>query len=342
MDTSPPQTQPEDFGDPEGEYQAARAGVAVIDLPAWTQIDVSGNDRVKFLHNFCTNDIRSLAIGRGCEAFITNVQGKVLAHVFVFADEFALHLIAVPGCAGPIIKHLSRYQISEDVTFEDRTSQSELILVAGPLAAKAIAACGNNVESLEDLQTCRGGPASHEAPIFRNDFLSVPGYLVACHATEAAVWRTQLVAAGAVPAGHSALSALRIEAGFPLYGVDITDNNLAQEVGRTAQAISFAKGCYLGQEPIARIDALGHVNQQLRGLRLQASPLPPAGAAIVTAEDRSRKIGQVTSATFSYAAGAPIALGYLKRHYDTPDLEVVVEFDGNASPACLFWPSIAL
>jgi folate-binding protein YgfZ len=341
LDDPSEQSRSEDCGSPEVEYQAARTGAALIDLAGWTQVELGGRDRVKFLHNFCTNDIRALATGSGCEAFITNVQGKVLAHVFIFAGEQALHLIAVPGCAGPIIKHLSRYQISEDVTLEDRTSERSLLMIAGPLAARSLAAAGCDVKSLGDMQFQEVGAQPGDSRVIRNDFLGVPCYLVRCNSAEAPAWQTKLAAAGAVRAGQAAFNALRIEAGFPLYGVDITADNLAQEVGRTAQAISFAKGCYLGQEPIARIDALGHVNQQLRGLRLEAGPVPPAGATIMSVDDAPRKIGQTTSAAFSFGAAAPVALGYLKRHFDTPDLEVAVEVDRASTPARLFWPRLA-
>ena len=342
MVDSPSQTPRSDFGDPDAEYRAARSGAALFDLVDWTQIDLAGRDRAKFLHNFCTNDIRALAVGTGCEAFITNVQGKVLAHVFVYAGQTALNLIAVPECAAPIIKHLSRYQISEDVAFSDLTRERCLILVAGPQAASVLEATGVPVTAAvrADKQQHEVAASPLETIVMPSALLEVPGYLVACKTAEAAICRSQLVAAGAVPAGTTAFEALRIESGFPFYGIDMTDANLAQEVGRTVQAISFSKGCYLGQEPIARIDALGHVNQQLRGLRLEAGPLPPMGAVITTNEDEPRKIGHVTSAAFSYGIQAPVALGYLKRHYDTPDLDVSVVVDGNAVPARLFWPQL--
>lgn len=338
----PSQTPRPDFGAPDEEYQAARAGAALFDLVDWTQIDLTGRDRAKFLHNFCTNDVRTLAVGTGCEAFVTNVQGKVLAHVFIVAGQTVLNLIAVPGCAEPIIKHLSRYQISEDVAFSDLTRERHLMLLAGPQAANVLAAAQIRVGAAlpADKQYPEVADSPLETIAILNGFLGVPGYLIASKATEAATCRNQLVAAGARPAGAAAFEALRIEAGFPLYGIDITDANLAQEVGRTAQAISFSKGCYLGQEPIARIDALGHVNQQLRGLRLEAGLLPPMGAEITTNDDEPRKIGHVTSAAFSYGIQAPVALGYLKRHYDSPDLDVSVVAGGTAVPARLFWPQL--
>jgi folate-binding protein YgfZ len=326
------------FENPAGEYAAARTAAAWIDLTEWTQVEIGGSDHAKFLHNFCTNDIRGLPQGAGCEAFITSVQGKVLAHVFVLAGERALALLGVPGCAQRIINHLSRYHISEDVTFTDLTAPRGLLLVVGPHAASALASAGGNVQSLTHGKYRQFSSDSSSATVFRNDFLGLPCYLIACAVEDMHGLHDRLNAAGARPAGTAAFDALRIEAGFPLYGVDISDDNLAQEVNRTAQAISFAKGCYLGQEPIARIDALGHVNQQLRGLRLARGPVPAAGAEVLTADNEPRKIGHITSAAISYATNQPVALGYLKRNYDSPGLAVSVATPAGAIPAEVFWP----
>jgi folate-binding protein YgfZ len=331
-----PQSHPEDIGDPEQEYTAARTGAVTFDLTGWTQVDLTGADRAKFLHNFCTNDVRSLTTGNGCEAFITNVQGKVLAHVFVYAGSDRLRLIAAPNCAEAIIRHLSRYQINEDVAVDDRTAERGLLLVAGPQAAIALFNLGSGALSLGQGQNCACSMGSLSFVVCRNDLLGFPGFLLACPHEQTAELRDRLDAGGSGEARRSVFEALRLEAPFPIYGIDVTDANLAQEVGRTAQAISFSKGCYLGQEPIARIDALGHVNQQLRGIRLNEGPVPSAGADIVTSDAESRKIGRVTSAALSYGTHKPVALGYLKRHFDTPGLEVAVAVEGGQSRGEVF------
>lgn len=335
---APMSTPREHFDDPAGEYSAARTAAAMFDLSGWTQIAMTGNDRSKFLHNFCTNDIRGISAGAGCEAFMTSVQGKVLAHVLVLAGERALTLLGVPGIAERIISHLSRYQISEDVAFDDRTASCALLLVVGPQAPAVLAKAGCDLASLAHGKHREVPFGASHATVFRNDFLGVPCYLVSCASVDLNGWRDKLNAAGAIPAGTATFNALRIEAGFPLYGVDITDANLAQEVNRTTQAISFAKGCYLGQEPIARIDAMGHVNQQLRGIRLAAGPVPSAGTDVLTADGDPRVIGLITSAAVSYATNQPVALAYLKRNYDTPGLEVAVDLPGGAIPGEVFWP----
>jgi hypothetical protein len=331
-----PEPHLENAGDLQREYAAARTGAATFDLAGWTQVDLTGSDRAQFLHNFCTNDIRGLTTGNGCEAFITNVQGKVLAHVFVYAAREALRLVAAPGCAGAIIRHLSRYQINEDVTMADRTAERGLLLVAGPQAPIALFNLGSGAMSLAQGQSCECSIGPLRFMVCRNDLLRLAGFFLICPLEQISDLRHRLDAEGAGRAGQDVFESLRLEAAFPLYGRDITEANLAQEVSRTAQAISFSKGCYLGQEPIARIDALGHVNQQLRGIRFRAKPVPSAGADVLTTDAEPRKIGHVTSAALSCATNLPIALGYLKRHFDTPGLEVAVVVQGGKVPGEVF------
>ncbi len=330
---------PDDFGDPRAEYRAAREAAALFDLPARTHIELTGRDRAKFLHNFCTNDIRGMTPRRACEAFITSVQGKILAFVSVYVTPDALWLTSVPGCAEKIIGHLSRYQISEDVTFTDRSSEFETILVAGPQAQEV-------VERVLPTAEMPGIPGvvvvefdKGTIQLRRHDFLRLPGWIFVAAPAAIDTLRERLTTAGVRAAGRNALEAIRIEAGFPLYGVDITDANLAQEASRTAEAISFSKGCYLGQEPIARIDALGHVNQQLRGLRLRTGRAPAAGSGVFTPDATPRPVGHVTSAAFSYADDRPVALAYVRRGSEMPDTNLDVDVNGRSVPAVVFWPS---
>ncbi|MBI3865115.1 MAG: aminomethyl transferase family protein [Planctomycetia bacterium] len=326
------------LGNPVNEYTAAVAGAALFDLSHWTQLELTGADRAKFLHNFCTNDIKALAPGNGCEAFVTNVQGKILAHLFVYAGEDSLFLISAPGTGPRIVDHLSRYQINEDVAFRDLSAERGLVLLAGPCAATTLRDVGCEVQLFVNGQHQRvqWGPA--ELRVFRNDLLRLSGFLGSAPPEIVRDFSSTLVRAGAVPAGAGVFNALRIAAGFPLYGVDLAETNLAQEANLTAQAISFSKGCYLGQEPIARIDALGHVNQQMRILRLDAGPVPAAGTEVLTADAEPRPIGRITSAELSYATDRPIALAFLKRNYDTPGLKVGVPIGGVTVDAEVYWP----
>jgi hypothetical protein len=144
----------------------------------------------------------------------------------------------------------------------------------------------------------------------RVDMTTSPGCLISARREYVPAIRAALVAAGAVECPAAALEAARIERGFPLFGQDISDKNLPQEVGRDASAISFVKGCYLGQETVARIDALGHVNKLLVGLRFAGEAVPQAGTEL---RSQNQAVGQVTSASYSPRCESPLALGYVRR-----------------------------
>ena len=297
------------------EYAAAKSSAALFGLPDRAHIELTGADRTKFLHNFCTNDILGLKPGAGCEAFLTNVQGKVLAHVFVFADADSLWLESVPGSAAKIIAHLSKYQINEDVAFHDRTPDRGTLHVAGPTATEMVSRAAIAVAALQPLNHVWVIIAESKVHVRRNDWLGLPGYTLVVERTAVEELRQRLLHMGIIAASDEVFHALRIEAGTPLYGQDITDANLAPEAGRNAQAICYTKGCYLGQEPIARIDALGHVNQELRSLRVEGTSVPTAGSEVLSTDTPMRIIGHVTSAALSYANESAVALGYLKRGF---------------------------
>jgi hypothetical protein len=149
------------------------------------------------------------------------------------------------------------------------------------------------------------------------------------------LWQ-ELTASGIRPGGAEAFHAHRIESGFPLFGLDLTDDNLAQEAARTQRAISYTKGCYLGQEPIARIDALGHVNRELRILRLNsASALEPG---VVIQAENGREIGEITSSTAVPGEDRSVALGYVRSSHAKPETTVIVRADDREISATVSWP----
>ncbi|MEX2286848.1 MAG: glycine cleavage T C-terminal barrel domain-containing protein [Planctomycetaceae bacterium] len=328
---------PSDFGDARAEYKSAHDDCALFDVSARAQLELTGADRAKFLHNFCTNNVLTLKPGQGCEAFCTNVKGRVVGHVFVFCDTDSLWLEAVPNAQEALRAHLERYIITEDVQLHDRTAQFGELLVSGPRSAERLSQLGLNVGPLALLEHKTIESEGTSISIRRVDFLAAPGFLLSCARENLApLWR-QLVDGGIRPAGSMALEVLRIEAVMPLYGIDITDENLAQEVGRTRQAISFTKGCYLGQEPIARIDALGHVNRELRGLKLQAGRLPERGATVLS-EDGAKEVGTLTSAARLSDDQPVFALAYLRSGSNAPGTTLAVRAATGSVQAVVFQP----
>lgn len=325
------------FKSPQTELTAARERCAIFDLPARSSVEITGADRASFLHNFCTNHIKGLQPGEGCEAFITSVKGRIVDHVLAFATEATIWLDSAVEHEAALLAHLDRYLITEDVQLKSRTADFREFFVTGPLAADTLSEWLNNAE----LPTQPGSHESYETPhavtLRRVDWFGQPGYLVWFAAADRSQLWSSLTSSGAVPAGALVYHTLRIEAGWPIYGVDLTDENLAQEAARTSRAISFEKGCYLGQEPIARIRALGHVNRILRGVRLNAGWLPATGAVIVNAEHQ--EIGKLTSYAVSPADNRPVGLAFVKRKFATAGTPVFVQCNGENVTAEVFQPT---
>lgn len=293
---------------PGYEALVQRAGLA--DLGARTQIELTGKDRAAFLHNLCTNEVRKLSAGQGCEAFLTTVQGKTLGHVFVWMGPESTVLDTVPGQSETLLKHLDHYLVCEQVELADRTEAWHELLLAGPNSAallSRLSAAPVPAGRLAHVQTeLAGKPVS----IRRTDIAGPESYLISVSSRDVEVIRAALLAGGAEATSNEAFEAARIEQGFPLFGPDFSDKNLPQELARDPWAISFVKGCYLGQETVARIDALGHVNKTLVGLRFEGFEVPPVGAELTV---DNQVVGQVTSATYSPKLAVPVALGFVKR-----------------------------
>ncbi len=294
--------------------------ITVYDLSDRTQIEVTGEDRAKFLHGFCTNDIKGLQPGQGCEAFLPNIKGRVLGHIFVFAGPQSLWLDTTAGQETKIIPHLDRYLIREDVQLVGRSEERGELFVTGTHAAQLLM-----VEEGLSLYGCVSREAfGNPLDIRRVDLLNEPGFLLSMPRSAIEATRSSLLAVGCLAGSADEFETRRIEAGFPYYGRDITEDNIAQEVARTKQAISFTKGCYLGQEPIARLDAMGHTNKELRRVVFEQGATLTAGTSILAA-DTEDEAGVTTSvAPNANAKGEIAVIGYLKTRFGAAGAKVRV------------------
>jgi folate-binding protein YgfZ len=295
------------------DYQALTAGCGFAELPR-TVIEVRGNDRTQFLHAFCTNDVKKLAPGQGCEAFFTNHQGKTIGHGFIFCEPERLVIGTVAGQAS-LITHFDKFVISEDVQFRDLSGDVQIFLIAGSEAGNKLRTLIGSSPPEAMLSFTHSQIAGRDVTIFHVPYAGSDSYLLRAKSSDADQVRAALESAGARLCQHEAVEAARIEAGFPYFSRDITEDNLPQEVNRNEQAISFKKGCYLGQETVARIDALGHVNRLLVGLRMNGDEVPQPGAKLLAGD---KEVGQVTSACFSPALNAPLAIAYVRRQHAKP------------------------
>ncbi len=289
-----------------------------------SHIELTGKDRAKFLHNFCTNDILKLAAGQGCEAFVCNVKGRILGFITVFVGDNSLWIETVPGAAAGLIAHLDRYLIREEVTLTDQSANVTEILLTGPQARTMLSAVFGDVSATNDWPLYQTETASlNGVRVARIDTLGDPTWLLIAPRAAAPILVQQLEAAGAERGSPEFVESLRIAAGFPHYGRDISEDHLAQEVGRTKRSISFTKGCYLGQEPIARLDALGHTNRELRRIRSDSATSVVVGAVLRDA-DGTQDIGIITSAAPAPNGVGSVAIGYLKSRWTASGSRVLV------------------
>jgi tRNA-modifying protein YgfZ len=316
---------------PSSIAEALATGVAIIDRGDRSRLEIAGDDRAKFLHNLTTNDVKRLAVGRGQEAFVTNPQGKTLGYVILLAcDDRILLRADRDGLAG-VLPHLEKYGVFDDVAITDISAASFEFHLAGVGADSVLRAAGGEAPPAGELSHAPTRIAGFAVRAIREAPTGRPGLTLIGDAGGSAEVLSRLrregEALGMVELDPDVYDLLRIEAGTPVFGRDVTAENLPQEIGRDDRAISFVKGCYLGQETVARIDALGHVNKVLKGLWIEG----PASPSIVgaTLELDGKKVGTVTSAAYSQALGTTVALGYVRTTHAAPGTALVVVTEGD-------------
>ncbi|QDU64571.1 Aminomethyltransferase [Planctomycetes bacterium Pan216] len=314
-----------DFGDPAAEYRAAREAAFLADLSGRGIVHVTGADRAQLLHNLCTADIKKLEASTGTEAFFPDAKGKILAYATLHMTDEGTWVDTEPGQAEALIAHLDRYVIREDVQLVDMAGTLARLHLGGPRAAEILASAIGSDPPAPPLGLWRGEVDGVPWIVARRDRSREGGYDLLVPEEQAdRVWQDIVEKgreAGLRPVGSAVLAYLRIDAGLPVYGIDVTEANLPQEVDRTEQAISFTKGCYLGQETVARLDAMGHVNKLLRGLAIETSGPIDLPAPITLGE---KVVGTLTSYSSSPAAGVTKGLGIVRTVANTPETQVEI------------------
>lgn len=322
---------PQHYGATQSEYQAVRQGAGLTDLSHLGWVRVTGADRQRFLHAMVSNDTESLEYGRGCyTTFLTN-KGRVIADFVVYAEADSYLLEMQPQLVQPFIDALQWFIISEDVILQDERGIWGCLALQGPRVTGLLSqALGHEVPELPMYAHVQCKIGAHDVHLMHRSHTDELGYqLLTSHAALPAVWQTlwsHREACGAQPVGLAALEVLRIEAGIPIYGIDMTDETIPIEAN-LGSAISYTKGCYIGQEVISRIDARGHVNRKLVGFLLDGEALPTCGAKIVSSQ---REVGWVTSSTYSPVRQQNIALGYVRREVWDAGVELQVDCNGTS------------
>ena len=306
------------------EYSAVRdGGAGVIDLSARGRLLVSGSEAVMFLNGLITNDMKTLAVDSWMPAVFPNVQGRLIAAVRIIHrhDGFVIDTESVS--LDTVRKLLDRFTLAGDFHLNDLTSETATLSVQGGNAAAVV----RQVLGIEAAMVARGHVASarlengDEVTVIRATHTGEDGFDLFMDAKDSPVLLDSLIRAGAHLLGSEAAETLRIEVGIPRFGVDMDETKVVTETNLD-DAVSFTKGCYIGQEIIARIKYRGHVAKKLTGVLLQQEVGVVAGAKILSADEK--EIGGITSAAISPRLKQTIALAYVKYDYLEPGTKVKV------------------
>lgn len=326
------------YGDVLAEHSALLERAGLLDLSFRGRICLTGADRVRFLHGQVTNDVNRLGVGEGCYAALITAKGRIQSDLNIYRLQDELLLDFEPGLTQAISERLDKYVIADDVQVVDVAPHYGLLSVQGPQAASLLSSAG----------------VANEAPAKPFSFVKIPEailgeiYLVnqprlgtsgfdlfVPVAGVSAMVEKLLAAAKAIggrACGWEAFETARIEAGIPRFGVDMDESNIALEAGVENRAISFSKGCYIGQEVISRIKTYGQVAKALRGLRLadDLKALPAKGDKLFHG---GKEAGYVTSALASPALKANVALGYVRKEVNEIGNELTLRTKEGESSA---------
>ncbi|HET7294455.1 MAG TPA: glycine cleavage T C-terminal barrel domain-containing protein [Vicinamibacteria bacterium] len=307
----------------------ARQGAAHLDLGRRV-LAVSGPKRQEFLHGLLSNDIASLRPGEGRLSALMDARGHVLALMRALVSKDAVLLELDADRLDLVRALLERYRVAAPVRFA--APETAVLAVLGPEARAALSRAGAETPGLPPGGHFETSLGRAPVRIARASDLPAGAFVVHAPSDAAAAVANALEAAGSNALAREAFDALRVEEGRPLYGVDVDEDNLLHETGLLAEYHSPTKGCYVGQETVARLEARGgHVSRALRGLRLSR---PSARGASIQAEGQDA--GRVTTAAVSDRVG-PIAMGYVHRNHFAPGTEVFVD-GAPATVAALPFP----
>jgi len=308
------------FGDVQAEYETVRGGGAgLIDLSPRGRIRVSGSEAVPFLNGLITNDMKTLAQHRWMNAVFPNVQGRLLAGVRVLRlhdektgrGELPVFMLDTESATHErVLQTISRFTLAGDFHVEDLTLTTACISVQGANATTVIGAAVGPPISLQGNSLYKLTWNGVEVVLVHASHTAEDGYDIVVEGSAAPLVWKQLENAGARPVGANAVEILRIEAGVAKFGVDIDENLVVSETNLD-DAISFTKGCYVGQEIIARIKYRGHVAKKISGLVLDRQV--ESGSKLFSRENK--EIGAVTSVTFSPRLQKWVALALIKYQY---------------------------
>jgi len=324
------------FNDVREEYRALRESVAVVDRSFRARIEVTGADRLAWLNNFTTNQIKTLRPGDGHYGFALNGAGRIQFDLNALVRDDRIWIELDERFVERALAHLGKYIIMEDVRLSPLRAEYVHVGLAGPESADLLLRLGAEAPAAVALQQSAelywGGQA---IAFFRSDFCGVRGFEVFAPADLAVgLWQTLTEGgvARAAACGRTAVEVCRIESGLPDGVADLADDVLPAESGQLDRAVSFNKGCYLGQEIVERMRSRGSVARRLVGIKLEAgAEVPTVGMSVCGADGQD--VGRLTSACASVALDAPIGLAILKSAHAEAGNRVLVAADSRTVEA---------
>ena len=314
-------------------YRAIQEQAAIGAVAPRLQIAVAGQDRAAYLQGLLTNDIQALTQGTGCYSAWLSPQGRMHTDMHVL-ESGGMILLDVPAeTIDATIQRLEQFIFTEDVRVGSLAESLTGVWLHGPRAASVLEQVIDGARGLSEWAEYRHTQFEfHESPVsvVRISQLGVPGFCVYVERAREQALVAALNAAGAALVTDEVIAAARIEAGYPIFGLDMTDDTIPLEAGIESRAVSFTKGCYVGQEVIIRVLHRGHgrVVRKLVSLRINGQR-PAQGAKLYAAD---REVGFVTSAGESPRSGT-IALGYAHRDFISAGTELEVETPSGRAPA---------
>ena len=307
---------PNDYGEELSEYKAVRENVGIIDLSPRGKLRLSGKHHLKFLQGMLSNDVLKLEKDKGMYATILTVKGRMISDMRVYREKESVLLDLEPGLNEKVAQLLTKFRLSYKADINDITDNMGLLSIQGPHSGKLMELLlEEEIPQMEEFNFIQKEFSGRDLTIVKVNRTGEEGYDIYLDNSGLEVLWSTLINKGEglniKPVGYGVMNTLRIEAGIPIYGIDMDESNIPIEAGLW-DALNFEKGCYVGQEVVARIKWRGHVNWHLMGFKSEGEMVPEIGAEIF---DGERKIGRITSSAFSHTLNNPLSIGYIRREF---------------------------
>ncbi|MDA0203977.1 MAG: hypothetical protein O3A53_01235 [Acidobacteria bacterium] len=283
-------------------YQALRTSAAWFDISDRTRLRLSGTDRIRLLHALATNVIEGLQPGQHTETFFLTAQGRIVARCRVYVEDDSVLLESEASSRQQLLDYFDQYIIMDDVTVDDETDSTIAVAIEGPAAVSGVAS------GLQDV-----------GRVYASSLTGLPGFWIEADKAAEDELRARLRSAGIVTAEPADWETVRVENRIAVHGKDYGETNIPHET-RLLDAVSFSKGCYVGQEIVERVNSQGQVNRLLTPVEIESSEIP-GNTELRLGE---RVVGQLTSAVISPQTGKIVGFALVRREALAPGAAVSV------------------